>query len=351
MVLEAAKPDEPDRGRAARSPWAIPGRGWKDIVWRTWRASGRNRLGTVAGGVTFYLLLAAFPALGAFVSVYGLFLDLGAVERQMHEMAAVFPHAVVDLVGQEMVRLATQRHEALGAGVVGGVLVSAWSANAGMKALFDGLNVAYGEIEKRPYLLRSLVTYGATLGTLVLLVGVTALTVAAPMLLGAVGLRETGGALAPLRWLVVYLLAAGGFTLVYRLGPSRTPPKWRWAAGGAVAAALAWMVGSMGLSSYLHNFAHFGATYGALGAAIGMMLWVWFSVMVVLWGAELNAEIEHQTGVDTTAGPEAPMGQRGAAMADTVGEAFTVSPGEAVAYLSRQPGYALAWLRGVLRRR
>jgi len=328
-----------DRGRAARSPWAIPSRGWKDILWRTWQSAGRNRLGTVAGGVTFYLLLAAFPALAAFVSVYGLFLDLGGVENRLHDLARVFPHAVIDLVRGEMVRLATQRHEALGAGVVGGALASAWSANAGMKALFDGLNVAYGETEKRPYLRRGLITYAATLGLLALLVGVTALTtIAAPALP------------APVRWLTIYVLAAGAFALVYRLGPSRTSPRWRWAACGALVAALAWLVGSMGLSSYLHNFAHFGATYGSLGAVIALMLWLWFSVMVVLWGGVLNAEIEHQTGADTTVGPEAPIGERGATMADTLGEAFTLSPRDAAAFLLRQPGHAQAWLRGLRRR-
>jgi membrane protein len=341
---EASDAAEPNRGRAARWPWAIPPRGWKDILWRAWNQAGVNRLGVVAGGVTFYLLLAAFPALAAFVSVYGLFMDLGGVEQQLNDLSRVFPRQVVDLIGQEMVHLTTQKHADLSTALITGALASVWSANAGMKALFDGLNVAYGEREKRPYLLRSLITYGATLGTLMLLVAVTLLTVAAPLFLHAIGLHRIAAWFAPLRWLTIYLLAAGGFTLVYRMGPSRRAARWRWVVCGGAGAALAWMVGSMGFTAYLNNFTHFGATYGSLGAVIGFMLWVWFTVMVVLWGAELNAAVEHQTAQDTTIGARAPLGARGAVVADTVGPAFTVSPREARDFLGRQVGYVAGYL-------
>jgi len=342
---------EPGRGRAARWPWAIPPLGWKDILWRTWRQAGRHRLGAVAGGVTYYLLLATFPALAAFVSVYGLFMDIRGVEQQLLELSRVFPREVVDLIGQEMLRLAGQRHETLSAALAGSALVSVWSANAGMKALFDGLNVSYGEAEKRPYLRRTLITYAATLSALIFLIAVTLLTVAAPVLLHSLGLHELHVWFVPIRWLLLYLLAAGGFALIYRLGPSRRPPRWRWVGFGGAMAALAWMVGSLGFSAYLESSPHFGATYGSLGALIGFMLWVWFTVMVILWGAELNAAVEHQTTQDTTIGPEAPVGARGAVMADTVGRAFTVSPREARDFLGRQVGHVTTFLAGLGRRR
>jgi membrane protein len=146
------------RGRDAAAPWRIPLLGWKDIAWRTYRAIGRDRLPALSGGVTFFLLLAVFPALAAFVSVYGLFLDLGRVERQLDELAAILPREAVGLIGDQMVRLASRPGSTLGAAFAGSTLASIWSANAGMKALFDGLNVAYGETEKRPYLRRTLVT-------------------------------------------------------------------------------------------------------------------------------------------------------------------------------------------------
>ena len=342
---------EPDRGRAARWPWRIPPLGWKDILWRTWRHAGRHRLGAVAGGVTFYLLLATFPALAAFVSIYGLFMDIGGVEQQLEQLSRVFPRQVVELIGQEMLRLASQRQETLSAALAGYALVSAWSANAGMKALFDGLNVTYGEVEKRPYLRRSLITYAATLSALVFLIVVTALTVAAPVFLHALGLHHLQVWFVPLRWLILYLLAAGGFALIYRLGPSRRPPRWRWVALGGAVAALVWMVGSLAFSTYLASSTRFGATYGSLGAMIGFMLWVWFTVMVILWGAELNAAIEHQTSQDTTIGPARPIGARGAVVADTVGPAFTVSPREARDFLHRQVGHVIGFFRNLGRRR
>jgi membrane protein len=326
---------EAGRGRNATAPWTIPPLGWKDILWRTWRGAGRQRLGSLAGGVTFYLLLATFPALAAFVSIYGLFLDLAAVERQVEALSQVFPQDAVNLIEQEMVRLASQRHADLSATLLGSALISLWSANAGMKALFDGLNVACGEVEKRPYLRRTAITFAATLGCVAFLAAVTSLTVAAPVFRHTLGLHKLRVWFAPIRWLLVYLMAAAVFSLVYRYGPSRAPAKWRWVVCGGAGGALFWMVGSIGFSTYLNNFTHFGATYGSLGAMLGFMLWVWFSVMVFLFGATFNAEIEHQTAQDTTHGPSRPIGARGAVMADTIGEAFTVSPRQAHDYVLR----------------
>ena len=116
-------------------------------------------------------------------------------------------------------------------------------------------------------------------------------------------------------------VGAVGLTVIYRTGPSREPAEWRWVSwGGAVAAAL-WVAVSALFSWYVQNFGSYNETYGSLGAAIGFMTWIWISTIVVLLGAELNAEIEHQTARDTTTAPEQPMGQRGARMADTLGEA------------------------------
>jgi len=119
------------------------------------------------------------------------------------------------------------------------------------------------------------------------------------------------------------VLAACAFAVVYRFGPSRERARWRWVRWGAALAAVAWIGGSLGFSWYVNHIAHYDATYGSLGAAVGFMMWIWFSVMVVLIGAELNAEIEHQTALDSTTGAPLPMGARGAVMADTVGQRFT----------------------------
>ncbi|HZL01093.1 MAG TPA: YihY/virulence factor BrkB family protein [Caulobacteraceae bacterium] len=320
---------EPGRGRLAQAPWAIPPVGWKDILWRAYRELARTRLPFIAGGVTFYVLLATFPAIAAFVSLYGIFSDVHSVERQLNQMSAVFPRDATALIGGQMMRLASQRNETLSAAFAASTLVSIWSANAGMNALFNGINIAYGETEKRNYFQLTLLTYGATLAATVFLTVVAAATVAAPVLFHDVGLHGLRYWWLPLRWVGVYLMAAIVFTLVYRYGPSRARARWRWVFPGGLAAALFWMAGSLGFSWYVNNFTHFGVTYGSLGAMIGFMLWVWFSIIVILAGAELNSEIEHQTARDTTSGVSRPSGERGAVMADTVGRAFTVSPHQA----------------------
>ena len=153
----------------------------------------------------------------------------------------------------------------------------------------------------------------------------TAIAISAPVFAHGLGVRHARALLTPVRWLVVYLAAAGVFSLIYRFGPSRRLARWRWVAPGGVVSAALWMGGSLAYTWGLDRFTHFGVTYGSLGAILGLMLWLWFSAMTVLAGAEFNAEIEHQTAQDTTIGDERPLGERGAAMADSVGKAFTMS--------------------------
>ena len=344
---------EPGRGRCAHWPFAIPPLGWKDIAWRTYREMGRDRLATLSGGITYYILLATFPAIAAFVSLYGLFSDVNTVERQLTHLSAILPRDAVALIGAQMIRLATQGHTTLSAAFVVSTLLSVWSANAGMKSMVDALNITFDETEKRDYVRRSLFTYVATLGALIFLALVISVLIAAPVFFHDLGLRRLGVWWGPVRWLTVFLIAAGAFILLYRYGPSRRHARWRWVVFGGLGAALAWMAVSLAFSWYVNNVAHFGVTYGSLGAMIAYMLWVWVSAMVVLTGAELNAEIEHQTAVDTTIGRGLPIGERGAVMADTVGKAFTTSPREAANYFAdfgrRQVGYVVNLIRRIVR--
>jgi membrane protein len=354
-VMTPAEHDrcEPGRGRCAHSPFAIPPLGWKDIFWRTYREMGRDRLPAMAGAITYYLLLATFPALAAFISLYGIFSDVSTVERQLTHLSTILPRDVVHLIGGQMLRLATQRHATLSAAFVISTLLSIWSANAGMKALYDALNITYDETEKRDYVRRSLITYAATFAALVFIGLVVSVLIAAPVFFHELGFRRFGVWWGPVRWLTVFLIAAGAFTLLYRYGPSRRHARWRWVAFGGVLAAVVWLTVSLAFSWYVNNVANLGVTYGSLGALIAYMLWMWFSAMVVLTGAELNSEIEHQTAIDTTLGAPRPMGERGAVMADTVGAAFTVSPREAAhisaSFLRRQVGYVRNFFRRLIR--
>ena len=311
---------EPGRGRMAEAPREIPARGWRDIAWRTSLEIGRDRLPAVAGGITFYSLLAIFPAIGVFVSLYGLFADVDAVSSQLDQLAAFVPGEVLGLLGDQMVRLATQKHASLSVAFAVSTLLSVWSANNGMQALIDGLNIAYDETEKRNFAVLRGVTLGFTLGGILFLTLVTAILVALPVVFEALGLWAWW--VVPVRWFALLAIAILAFAVIYRFGPSRAKARWRWVRFGAVLGAAAWVLGSLGFSWFLNNVAHYDATYGPLGAVVGFMMWIWFSAMTVLIGAELNAEIEHQTAADSTTGAPLPMGQRGAAMADTVGLAF-----------------------------
>jgi len=309
--------NEPGRGRLAKSPVHIPPHGWTDVLWRTWHEIGRDRLPATAGGVTFYALLAIFPGIAAFVSLYGLFFDVGEVTRQLAQMAAFVPASVLTLVAEQMVRLTTERPEALSFAFLVSLLLSVWSANAGIASLFDGLNVVYGEKEKRNFFVRRIVSYAFTFAALIFATASTAILVAVPIGLGLLGLGET--MLVPLRWLLVLALATFAFAVVYRYGPSRERARWRWVVVGAAAAALGWVAASLGFSWYVNHLAHYDVTYGPLGAVMGFMVWLWVCIFVVLLGAELSAELEHQTARDSTTGREAPIGERGAMMADSVG--------------------------------
>ncbi len=310
---------QPGRGRSARSPSQIPPRGWRDILWRTLKEFNKDNIPSVGGGVTFFALLALFPGLAAFVALYGLFADFNDAVKQIEALAAVVPHDAVVFIGAQMIRISEQRGSTLSLAFVVTLLLSLWSANNGMKALLNGLNIAYGETEKRDFVHLTLHSLAFTLGGLALLLIAVAAVVGLPVVLPA--LDDAGPILAVVRWPVLVLLMVVVLAVVYRYGPSREHARWRWVTWGSVSAAGLWVVASLAFSWYMSNLAHYDRTYGSFGAAAGAMTWLWMSVVIVLFGAELNAEIEHQTAVDSTTGRPMPMGRRGAAMADSIGEA------------------------------
>ena len=150
--------------------------------------------------------------------------------------------------------------------------------------------------ETRNFLKLNLVSLAFTTGGIVALLLMVGAVVAFPLLFNHLGLPpEIGFILGLARWplLVVVLLVA--LSLLYRFGPSRRTARWEWLGAGTLAAALLWIGGSAALSWYLSNFGNYNATYGSLGAAIGLMMWMWLSATIVLFGAALNSEIERHT--------------------------------------------------------
>ena len=315
----AAEATQTGRGREADSPREMPAAGWKDILWRTYNEFNDDRLMLVAAGVTFYVLLALFPAVSALISIYGFFTDPANLRTQLDLMADILPTGAVDIIGEQMTRVASTADSSLSLGMIFGLGVALWSANAGMKTLFDALNIVYDEKEKRSFIRLNLVTLACTLIMLVFVIVALSSVVLLPVVVEFLHLGAVESWLLALRWPVLLIVVALGLSAIYRTGPSREIAKWRWLTWGAGFAAVMWVAFSILFSWYVQNFGSYDETYGSLGAAIGFMTWIWISTMVVLIGAELNAELEHQTTRDTTTSAPVPMGERGATMADTLG--------------------------------
>jgi membrane protein len=310
------------RGRHSSSPLQIPWTGWKDVLWRTYEQINEDRLLAIAAGVVFFGLLAVFPAITALVSCYGLFADASTISDNLQTLALMLPDGSFQIVQDQIARVLANGQAKLGLTFLFGLALALWSANAGVKAVIDALNVVYGEREKRSFIKLNMLSLTFTAGAIAALLLMVSAVVALPLTLDRIGLATDSKTIISLsRWPLLLLVVVLALGILYRFGPSRPGARWEWLSIGTLAAALLWLAGSALLSWYLSNFGNYSATYGSLGAAIGLMMWMWMSAIIVLCGAELNSEIEHQTAVDTTVGPGRPMGARGAAMADTLGRA------------------------------
>ena len=273
--------------------WVLFRADWGAALWRVYQKMNDNRLLAVAAGVVFYGLLAVFPAITAFVSLYGLMADPSTIHDRLSLATGVLPQGALNILNEQLTRLTSHRTSALSVGFIGGLLVALWSANAGAKAVMDALNVAYGETEKRSFVRLNLVALAFTLGTIFALMLALGAVVVAPIVLSQLGLSGASETLIDLaRWPILLGLVVLGLTILYRYGPSLTDPHWTWLFPGNVIAAVSWLVLSGLFSWYIANFGSYDATYGSLGAAIGMMTWMWISMIVVLLGAELNADIQ-----------------------------------------------------------
>jgi membrane protein len=313
---------ERDRGRLASTPAEIPARGWKDVVLRVYKNIGEDRVVLIAAGVTFYSLLAIFPAIAALVALYGLFSDPTKIASHVDLLSGILPGGALDVVRDQMNRVAAQGQTKLGVTFAISLAVSLWSANAGIKSIFDALNLVYNEPEKRSFIRLNAGSLAFTVSAIVVLLIALATIVALPAALSATAIEGPIALVAKLlRWPAMLVVVSLALTILYRYGPSRAKAQWRWITWGSGFAAVAWLVLSILFSWYAASFGSFNKTYGSLGAIIGFMTWMWLSIIVVLLGAELDAEMEHQTARDTTAGRPKPLGSRGATMADTVGPA------------------------------
>jgi membrane protein len=310
------------RGRSAETPTDIPAPGWKDIAFRVKDEIVDDRVGLIAAGVAFYGLLALFPAITALIAISGLLVEPSQIVAQLESLSGLMPQEVIAIVTKQASEVAGSREGGLGLAAVLGVLIALYSASKGMASLMEGINVAYDEEEKRGFIKLKLVTIGLTL---FLIIGVLIALLATLGMPAVLAVFEFGPTFEVLMsaglWIGLFCLTIFGLSVLYRYAASRDEPEWNWASPGAVIACFVWVIASAGFAFYVSNFGSYNESFGTLAGVIVLLMWFWISAFIILAGAELNAEMEAQTRVDTTKGPDEPMGSREAVKADNLGEA------------------------------
>jgi membrane protein len=316
----SASQADPARGRTATRPEEIPRAGWRDILLRVKNEIGSDHVTLVSAGLAMYALLAVFPGLAAAVSIYGLFATPADVVEHMKTFAGVLPPGTWELFADQLQALTRERSGSLSAAALVGIGVALWSARSGMASLMTAANIAYSESEKRSFVKQVLLSLLFTLVAIAGFLFALTIGVAIPVALAVLGTQSwIQIVVAIARWGLLWILTVLSLAALYRYGPARQRARWRWVSWGSVIAATLWLTVSVLFAVYVRTFGTYGQTYGALAAVVVLLLWFYLSSFVIVLGAEINAEMERQTLRDTTEGPEAPLGRRGAYAADTVG--------------------------------
>jgi membrane protein len=307
-------------GLQADRPSEIPRPGWFQIVKRAWKEAKKDAVPLLAAGVAFYAFLAMVPTLIALVMIYGLVTDdEAAVQEQVQSFGSALPSEVETLLTEQMNSLVATSDRALGIGLIVAVILALWSASGGISNLITALNVAYDEEDERGFVKSRLLALGLTIGAIIFMVLAVALVAALPVVLDTLDVPGWVKALVQAgRWLGLIVAVLVALAILYRLGPDRDAPKFRWVTVGAIVATVLWVIGSVGFSFYVDNFGSYGKTYGTLAGVVVLLLWLWLSSYAALLGAEVNAEMEQQTIKDTTKGEPEPLGQRDAVKADSI---------------------------------
>jgi membrane protein len=299
----------------------VPPRGWKDVLARTRAEMKADNVSLLSAGVAFYALLALVPGLVALVSIYGLAADPADVAEQVRDSLAAAPAEARDLVESQLTAITEGDGTSVSLGALVGIVIALWSASSGMRHLMAAINLAYDETEGRGWFRTRLISLGLTVGSVLFLVVAFGLVTLLPALLSETPLGDAARlTLNILRWPLLAVGLLVGLATLYRYAPDRESPRWSWVSPGAIVAAVLWLAGSVAFSIYAANFSSYNETYGSLGAVVILMMWLYLTAFAVVAGAELNAELERQTAVDTTDGAPLPLGERGAKVADTVGE-------------------------------
>lgn len=302
---------------SAASPLEFSRRDWWTVFKDFGHEMQHDNVTIVAAGVGFFTMLAIFPFITACLSIYGYIADPARVQVQLENVSGMFPKQAWDILDSQVMAVASAPNAQLGLGIAVGLLIALWSAGAGIRAIMRAMNIAYDEKEKR-----SLTKFYALAGTFTLSLTIflwiaLAVIIGVPALLSFIKLEGLAVLFTQyLPWLILISVFGFAVSILYQYGPSRRPAKLRWVLPGCVLATVFWIVISVGLSWFVSAFGTLNKTYGSLSAAIVLLLWFWLTAFVIIAGAEINAAMERHTNVDTTRGPDRPIGERGAAVAD-----------------------------------
>ena len=308
-------------GIQAEKPTEIPWAGWRQIVKRAWAEHKADNMPIIAGGVAFFGFLSIFPALIALLSLYGLVATPETVARQVEDLSAQLPESAAQIIEEQLNAIVANSGSALTVGLIVSILAALWSASGGVSNLITAVNLAYDEVESRNFVKLKLMSLALVLGSIVFVLVTFGLVAVVPAVLDALPLGVLGTILAQVvRWGLLLAVFAGALAVLYRVAPDRDAPRLRWVSLGAVVVTVVWAAVSVGFSLYVDNFGSYDKTYGAIAGVIVLMLWLYLTCYLVLLGAEINSEAEHQTAHDTTRGEPQPMGTRDAKMADTLPE-------------------------------
>ncbi|HEU0044967.1 YihY/virulence factor BrkB family protein [Sphingomonas sp.] len=306
--------------RRATTPWQMTFSDWKEVLVRSWKEASDDNVGLIAAGVAFYAFLAMVPLLGAIVLSYGLVAEPTTVMSHMKQLTTVMPADAAKLVGEQLLNVAQTSGGKKGLGLLLALAIALFGARQGAGAIITALNIAYEEKEKRGFIKLNLLALAMTAAAVVV-------AILATVAIGALGHLETlfpelpgwGQVLGKIvSYAALAAAAAAGAASMYRWGPSRDAAKWTWLTPGSVLTAVLWLLLTLGFGVYVSKFGNYNATYGSLATVVVLLTWLYLSAYILLFGAELNSELEHQTTADTTVGADRPLGERGAWSADHV---------------------------------
>jgi len=308
-------------GATATSPLQLPRAAWWQIVKRIYVMIGFHNLSLLAGGVAFFSFLAFVPLIASTVLVYGLVGDPQTVSRSIDLLEGIAPQEVMTILRDQLLAIVTSSKMAQGFGLGLAILVALYGAMRAATAMIAALNIIYEEHETRNLLQTSFVAAAITAGmVIVATIGTTAISIFAyvtNILAPYIGDAATM-VIQIATWLLAGALVSMTFAIFYRFAPDRRGAKWRWLSLGSVLSTLLWLAITLGFGFYAANITSYNATYGSLAAVVIFLMWLFLSAYAVLIGAEVNSEIERQTMIDSTVGPDRPIGSRGAVMADSL---------------------------------